>query len=154
MNEKGHTSHAGNHIHKERAVQKVPVPRTKRRAKVDTKTAESLRAAIEQQVIKLMVRVAQLKKTMLESRQVADAAERDYAFAEEAGSRATELALWGTLFGYHAKRVEDRWIVAEFEGKLELDATLQEVLLRARKYCQDHKDERCQLCPHKSTCTL
>ncbi len=127
--------------------------KAKRRAKVDTKTAESLPAVIEQQV-KLIVRVAQLRKTMSEARQVAEAADRNYAFAEEAGSRATELALWGTLFGYHAKRVEDRWIVAEFEGKLELDATLQEVLLRARKYCQDHKDERCQLCPHKSTCTL
>jgi hypothetical protein len=111
-------------------VQKVHVRKAKRRAKVDTKTAENLRATVEQQV-KLIVRVAQLRKTMLEARQVAGAAEQDYAFAEEAGSRARELALWATLSGYHAKPVEDRWIVAEFEGKLEPDATLQEALLRA-----------------------
>lgn len=96
-------------------MQKVHVRKTRRRAKVDTKTVENFRAAIEQQV-KLMVRVAQLKKTMSEARQVAEAAEQDYAFTEEAGSRATELALWATLSGYHAKRVEDRWIVAEFEA--------------------------------------
>ena len=132
-------------------MQAVHVRKAKRRAKVDTKTVESLRAAIEQQV-KLMVRVAQLKKTMLEARQVADAAERDYAFAEEAGSRATELALWGTLSGYHTKCVEDRWIVAEFEGKLEPDATLREALLRARKYWKEHTDEQCQLCLYQSTC--
>jgi hypothetical protein len=67
---------------------------------VGTKTAESLRAASKQQV-KLMVRVAQLRKTMSEARQVAEAADRNYAFAEEAGSRATELALWAALSGYH-----------------------------------------------------
>ena len=132
-------------------MQKVHVRRTKRRAKVDTKTVESLRAVIEQQ-IKLIVRVAQLKKTMSEAGQVAQAAKQDYAFAEEAGNRARELALWATLSGYHAKPVEDRWIVAEFEGKLEPDATLQEALLRARTYWKEHKDERRQLCPHKGTC--
>ena len=132
-------------------MQKVQVRKTKRRAKVYTKTVESLRAAIEQQV-KLIVQVAQLKKTMSETRQVANAAEQDYAFAQEAESRARELTLWATLFGYHAKPVEDRWIVAEFEGKLEPDATLQEALLRARKYWKGHKDERGLLCPHKGTC--
>ena len=49
-----------------------------------------------------MVRVAQLIKTMLEARQVAEAADRDYAFAEEEESRATILALWAALSGYHA----------------------------------------------------
>ena len=132
-------------------MQKVHIRKTRRPAKVDTKTVESLRAAIEQQV-KLIVRVAQLRKTMSEARQVAEAAEQDYAFAEEAGSRATELALWGTLFGYHAKCVGDWWIVAEFEGKLEPDATLQEALLRARNYSREHTDEQCQLCPYKGTC--
>jgi hypothetical protein len=53
-----------------------------------------------------------MRQMMIESRAIAEAAEQDYAFAEEAGSCATELALWGTLPGYHAKRVEDRWIVA------------------------------------------
>ena len=132
-------------------MQKEHVRKARRRAKVDTKTVESLRAVIEQQV-KLIVRVAQLRKTMSEARRVAEAAEQNYAFAQEAGSRARELALWATLSGYHAKPVEDRWIVAEFEGKLEPDATLQEALLRARIYWREHKDERCQLCPHKSTC--
>lgn len=89
---------------------------------------------------------------MLEARQVAETADRDYAFAKEAESRATILALWAALSGYHAKCVEDRWIVAEFEGKLEPDATLQEALLHARTYRRDHKDERCQLCLHNGTC--
>lgn len=98
-------------------------------------------------------RIKTLRSTMAEARQVANAAEEDYRFAQQAFARKYELFTWAVLKHYTIEGKDGRWRVQE-QSSTRWDATIAEALLRAWRAERAHKpkvtimDISCLECPY------